>query len=185
MTRPSFLPRTALACLLAVAAGLAQAAKPPHPAAAPARERQADIPAPRHEQPDTIGRLAAEAGRRVGVPAANAGPVAVRPSRQVDLMVDPFEVSPQLREGRSGSRFTGLPGASVLELQRRVRVRAVLRTPQGTLAQLLINNKDVVTLMDKELIDLGDLGTYQAEILAGAVSLANPSQPQGKKVVLR
>ena len=73
----------------------------------------------------------------------------------------------------------------MLELQRRVRVRAVLRTPQGTLAQLLINNKDVVTLMDKELIDLGDLGTYQAEILAGAVSLANPSQPQGKKVVLR
>ncbi|MDR0440942.1 MAG: hypothetical protein LBI59_08185, partial [Candidatus Accumulibacter sp.] len=91
---------------------------------------------------------------------------------------------PRLREA-SGARFSGLPDVSTLELQRRVHVRAVLRTPHGALAQLLINDKEVVTLMDKELIDLGDLGVYQAEIQADAVALSNPNNPQGKKVVLR
>jgi len=101
------------------------------------------------------------------------------------VLSDPFEVSPQLREGRRGSRFAGLPGASVLELQRRVQLKAVLRTTQGTLAQLLINHKDTITVMHKELIDLGDLGTFLVEIDSGTVTLSSPSAPQGKKVVLR
>ena len=76
-------------------------------------------------------------------------------------------------------------GASVLELQRRVQLKAVLRTRQGTLAQLQINHKDTITVMHKELIDLGDLGTFLVEIDSGTVALSSPSAPQGKKVVLR
>lgn len=186
--------RTAL-CAIALAAGLAHAQAPQAPAARNpaselARDPQTDIPAHLREQLDTIGRYAAEVNRRVVSPGQNTTPAApaaptARGARQVGLTGDPFEVSPQLREGRSSYRFSGLPGANVLELQRRVQLRAVIRTPQGTLAQLLINNKDVVTIMDKELLDLGDLGTFQAEIQAGTVSLSNPSSPQGKKVVLR
>ncbi|MDR0578322.1 MAG: hypothetical protein LBI87_12540 [Candidatus Accumulibacter sp.] len=173
-----------VARLFLVSAGLLLSvpamAQAPNPAADLARDAQIDLPAPLRGQIETIGRYAAEVNRRAGAPPT-------RPPRQLELTADPFEVSPQLREGR-GARFTGLPGASVLELQRRVRVRAVLRTraPDGeALAQLLINDKDLITIMDKELIDLGDLGTFQAEIKADAVSLSNPSNPQGKKVVLR
>jgi len=110
---------------------------------------------------------------------------ALRPSRQNAQLNDPFEVSPQLREGRRGTRFAGLPGANVLDLQRRVQLKAILRTTQGTLAQLLINHKDTLTVMHKELIDLGDLGTFLVEVDSGTVTLSNPSTPQGKKVVLR
>lgn len=39
--------------------------------------------------------------------------------------------------------------------------------------------------MDKELIDLGDLGTFPAGINAATDSLSNPNGPQGKKVLLR
>ncbi|MDR1936191.1 MAG: hypothetical protein LBS49_11550 [Candidatus Accumulibacter sp.] len=159
-----------------------------NPAGALARDAKIDLPDAMREQLDTIGRYAAEVNRRGGTTElpvnANAGPPALRPSRQIELGVDPFEVSPQLRDGR-GARFTGLPGAGVLELQRRVQVRAVLRTARGALAQLLINNKDVITLMDKELIDLGEMGTFQAEIRDGTVSLSDPGNPQGKRVVLR
>lgn len=118
-------------------------------------------------------------------PVLAQAPAAVRPPRQNSVLSDPFEVSPQLREGRRGARFAGLPGASVLELQRRVQLKAVLRTKQGTLAQLLINHKDTITVMHKELIDLGDLGTFLIEIDSGTVALSPPSAPQGKKVVLR
>ena len=120
-----------------------------------------------------------------GPPALPTAPAAARPSRQNSLLSDPFEVSPQLREGRRGARFAGLPGANVLDLQRRVALKAILRTKQGTLAQLLINHKDTITVMHKELIDLGDLGTFLVEVDSGTVTLSNPSSPQGKKVVLR
>lgn len=123
----------------------------------------------------------------IAVPAGAQTPAAAptRPSRQASTLSDPFEVSPQLREGRRGARFAGLPGANVLELQRRVQLKAVLRTRQGTLVQLLINHKDTITVMHKELIDLGDLGTFLVEADSGTVTLSNPSAPQGKKVVLR
>lgn len=177
--------------MLAALGGQARAQTPParpqNPASELAADPQAGISDPLRQQLETIGRYAAEVNRRAAPSAlpATAPTAAARTPRQPDLMVDPFEVSPQLREGRNRSPFTGLPGANVLELKRRVQLRAVLRTAQGTLAQLLINDKDVVTIMDKELIDLGDLGTFQAEIQAGTVSLSNPNNPQGKKVVLR
>lgn len=182
-----------LATLLCLAGPVAAQTTAPAPAAKatannPATELAADpqagISDPLRKQLEVIGRYAAEVGRRNGG-LNNAPLTGARAARQLDQMVDPFEVSPQLREGRNRASFSGLPSATVLELKRRVQLRAVLRTAQGTLAQLLINEKDVVTIMDKELIDLGDMGTFQAEIQAGTVSLSNPNNPQGKKVVLR
>lgn len=95
-----------------------------------------------------------------------------------------FEVSPQLREGRS-YRYSGLPGANVLEVQRRVQVRAVIRSGQNTLAQLFINNKDAITVMDKELIDLADFGTFQVDISGGTVTAPTDPARRKAKVVLR
>ncbi len=135
----------------------------------------------------TIGRDAQEVSRRAGAPAlpptGTTAPAAAAPT-PAPVARDPFEVSPQLREGRS-YRYSGLPGANVLEVQRRVQVRAVIRSGQNTLAQLFINNKDAITVMDKELIDLADFGTFQVNISGGTVALTDPSSPQGKKVVLR
>ena len=150
-----------------------------NPASALAASPSGQLPNDLRGQLETIGRYAAEVGRRTQ--GGEARPV----SRQVDLSGDPFEVTPQLRAGRNRSPFTGLPGASVLELKRRVQLRAVLRSAQGAVAQLLINEKDVITIMDKELIDLGELGTFQVEIQSATVSLLDPNNRQGKKVVLR
>ena len=150
-----------------------------NPIGALAVDPQAKLPPDMRSQLETIGRYAAEVGRRTAGGEARPAP------RQVDLSGDPFEVTPQLRAGRSRSPFTGLPGASVLELKRRVQLRAVLHTGQGAVAQLLINDKDVLTIMDKELIDLGELGIFQVEIKSAAVSLSDPNNLQGKKVVLR
>jgi hypothetical protein len=213
--RASFLRRSrkllcllsSVLCLLSPESYSAQApADPANPASALARDGQREMPDTLREQLDTIGRYAEEVQRRVGTPEAaapagapetaapeaEAGPPeeaaaparGARPIDRGDLAVEPVGGAPQLRAG-AGARFSGLPDASMLELQRRVQVRAVLRTSQGVLAQLLINNKDVITLMDKDLIDLGDLGIFQAEIQTGAVALSNPNNPQGKKVVLR
>lgn len=165
--------------LLPMAAAQAQSAPPKNPAQELASDPQARINDTLRQQLEVIGRYANEVSNR-SAPAT----AAVTPRRQIDIAVDPFEVSPQLREGRQRTPFSGLPGANVLELKRRVQLRAVIRTSQGTLAQLLVNDKDVVTIMDKELVDLGDMGTFQAEIHAGAVSLTPPGSPQ-KKVVLR
>ena len=135
----------------------------------------------------TIGRYAQEVSRRAGAPAlpptGTTAPAAAAPT-PAPVARDPFEVSPQLREGRS-YRYSGLPGANVLEVQRRVQVRAVIRSGQNTLAQLFIDNKDAITVMDKELIDLADFGTFQVIIDNGTVALSDPNNRQGKKVVLR
>lgn len=177
-----------------------------NPAADLARDKNTDLNPTLREGLATIGRYAETVNRQVnslsgGKAAApetqaqaQAQPLPLPPelagrrqdsSHRPDIGADPFEVSPQLREGRGGNRFMGLPGANVLDLQRRVQVRALLITPQGRAAQLAINGRETVTIMDKELVDLGDLGTFQVQIDREGVALFNPSAPQGKKVVLR
>jgi hypothetical protein len=124
----------------------------------------------------TIGQYAQEVSRRAGaavVPLTGATPSAEATPAPAAAR-DPFEVSPQLREGRKYG-YSGLPNANVLEVQRRVQVRAVIRSGQHTLAQLFIDNKDTITVMDKELIDLGDLGTFLVHIERdGTVALYQP-----------
>lgn len=124
------------------------------------------------------------------------------PVRRMDTLIDPFEVSPQLRENRRGGGFSGLPAASKLDIRRRVRVKATIVTPRGRAAQLeidgsrqpaggrggaqLISSGDSMTVMDGELVDLGDLGTYIIHISASeGVTLANPGSPQTGRINLR
>lgn len=105
--------------------------------------------------------------------------------RRFETSNDPFEVSPQLRESRRSNRYTGLPGASILELQKQIQLRALIIAPQGRAVQLFIRGAETITVLDKELIDLGSLGTFLVQIERDGVTLYNPSLPQGKKVVLR
>ncbi|MBW7900560.1 MAG: hypothetical protein H3C26_03735 [Rhodocyclaceae bacterium] len=120
----------------------------------------------------------------VAVPRPPSVAAALRPPRPLN---DPFAVSPQLYE-RRGPRFSGLPGASVLDLQRRVRVKALMATAGGGMAQLLVNGRDALTVMHKEVVDLGDLGIYEVQIGRAGVALSEPGASDaagGKKVVLR
>ena len=164
------------------------------------RDKNTDMHPTLREGLSTLGRYAETVNRQVnsisGKPADTPSatpetppnqPVAptVRPAR-LEITNDPFEVSPQLREGRAiGGRYSGVPGASILELQRQVRLRALLMTPHGKAAMLSIKNSETITVMDKELIDLGPLGTFLIQIDRDGVALLNPAAPQGKKVVLR
>lgn len=166
-----------------------------------ARDKNTEMHPTLREGLSTLGRYAESVNRQVNSLSGNRNPepppggepeAPPRPAqnsarqRRLDIVNDPFEVSPQLREGRGfGSRYTGVPGASVLELQRQVQLRALLTTPNGKAAMLSIKNTETITVMDKELIDLGPLGTFLIQIGRDGVSLFNPSAPQGKKVVLR
>lgn len=168
-----------------------------------ARDKNTEMHPTLREGLSTLGRYAETVNRQAnalsGSRAAEPSPIssgepeaqpralppAPRP-RRLEITNDPFEVSPQLREGRTfGSRYTGVPGASVLELQRQVQLRALLTTPHGKAAMLSFKNSETITVMDKELVDLGPLGTYLIQIDRDGVTLFNPSAPQGKKVVLR
>lgn len=109
-------------------------------------------------------------------------------AHRFEQLADPFEVSPQLRDGRrTGNAFGGLPGAGQLELQRRIQLRALLVIAGQRVAQLSIRDKDKdsITVHDRELVDLGDLGIFEARIERGSVTLTNPSAPQGTKLILR
>lgn len=69
--------------------------------------------------------------------------------------------------------------------KKQVQLRALIITPQGRAVQLFVRGAETITVMDKELIDLGSLGTFLVHIERDGVTLYNPSLPQGKKVVLR
>lgn len=191
------LSSSALALLLALAF-TPNDASAQNPALDLAHDQTVDVPTPLRQDLNTLGRYAETVNRQVQANSGNppsepvaapaASPPAPTPSasvRRFESANDPFEVSPQLREGRSGARYTGLPGASILELQKQVQLRALLITPQSRAAQLSINQSETITVMDKELIDLGNLGTFLVQIDRDGVTLFNPSMPQGKKVILR
>jgi hypothetical protein len=154
-----------------------------NPALDLARERNAELNPAMREDLKTLGRYAEAVGRQVDrapLPPAAAG------GRRLDAVGDPFEVSPQLRAGRRpGTAFGGLPAAGRLELQRQVQVRALLITARQRIAQLSVRQKEVITVADRELVDLGDLGVYEVRIERDAVVLLNPGSPQSSKVVLR
>ena len=184
--RTRLWPVTGLAVLLAAAP--AQANKPasasgtlPPPALlAPIKEGDRKVQSGSVQAWPTPGTVA----------LASPFPAASAPAQAVSTR-DPFEVSPQLKAGRSNriagmsNPQSGLSGANSLDIQRRIQVRAVIRTQQGSIAQLVVNNKDVLTVMEHELIDLADLGFFKVEIRGGAVSLLNPASPQATRVILR
>lgn len=169
-----------------LAAGMALAQ---NPATDLARDRNKNLPEPLRENLETIGRYADAVNQRAQgtAPRATPGKPAgtVSTERQLDLLNDPFEVSPQLRAGKKGARFTGLPATTLTEMQRRLQIKALIHNPQGKLAMLLVNNKESITVMDGELVDLGDMGTFRVQVDAASVTLSSPDSPQGKKVILR
>nr|WP_305642275.1 hypothetical protein [Rhodoferax sp.] len=162
-----------------------------------ARDKSTDLHPSLREGLNTLGRYAETVNRQVNSLGGKRSDDTTLPDtpqpplprtvggRRFESSNDPFEVSPQLREGRSANRYQGSPGASILELQRQVRLKALVITPQGRAAQLAINPTETITVMDRELIDLGDLGTFLVQIDRQGVTLLDPSMPQGKKVILR
>ncbi len=168
------LPALALLALLALSGDLLAQNR----ALDLAADRNADLTPTMRENLATIGRYADTVNRRLA-------PSEPKP-RRLDQVADPFEVSPQLRDGpKNNGSFGGLPGAGRLELQRQVQLRALLAIGGRRVAQLLIRDKDSLTVHDRELLDLGELGVFEVRIERDAVSLFNPSTPQGTKLILR
>lgn len=178
------------------------------------RDQRVNLPPSVRDDLAVIGRYAETVNRKIG-PASSQLPQAAEtggneraprqetmPIRRTDTLIDPFEVSPQLRENRRGGGFSGLPAASKLDIRRRIQVKAMIVTPRGRAAQLEIDGSrqpqggrgaapasahgDTMTVMDGELVDLGDLGTYIIHISASeGVTLANPGSPQTGRITLR
>lgn len=192
---PKHLPR--LACLLlltlAVTPGWAQ-----NKALDLARDKSVDLQPSLRDNLATIGRYAEsvnrQAARLSGESSAAASAVAEAPNRReslptrrFDTMVDPFEVSPQLRDSRRpGAAFSGLPATSKLDVQRQIQVQAVLVTARGRGAQLLVRGQQSILVKDGELVDFGDLGIFSVHVgNADGVTLSSPGAPQGNKITLR
>lgn len=178
------------------------------------RDQRVNLPPSVRDDLAVIGRYAESVNRKANpgaadLPAATppgSGERAPRaeliPARRTDALIDPFEVSPQLRESRRNGGFSGLPTASKLDIRRRIQVKALIITPRGRAAQLEVDGNrqpvggrgaaaqlqqgDTMTVMDGELVDLGELGTYIIHISAGeGVTLANPGSPQTGRITLR
>lgn len=162
------------------------------------RDKSVDLQPSMRENLETIGRYAESVNRQVnklggGRPATESPPPVeiprqeAPPARRFDLMVDPFEVSPQLRDGRrSPGSFSGLPTASKLDIQRQIQVKALLVTARGRGAQLLVRGDQRILVKDGDLVDFGDLGTFTVHVGAEeGVTLTNPGMPQGNRITLR
>lgn len=168
------------------------------------REKGISVPPAMRDDLEIIGRHADAVSRqlsgRTPEPAAETtaeaapAPVPVDGSlprraagpRRLDNLVDPFEVSPQLRDNRrSPGAFAGLPSASRLDVQRQIQVKAVLVSARGKGAQLLVRGQTVL-VKDGDLVDFGDLGTYAVHVdTKDGVTLTNPGMPQGSRITLR
>ena len=163
------------------------------------RDKTIDLQPSMRENLATIGRYAESVNRQIGKlsgesPSPEPAPLPeasgrreLPPARRLDTMIDPFEVSPQLRDGRrSPARFSGLPVASKLDVQRQIQVKALLVTARGRGAQLLVRGDQSILVKDGDLVDFGDLGTFTIHVGAEeGVTLSNPGLPQGNKITLR
>lgn len=172
-----------------------------------AQDKQLEVPPAMREDLKTLGRYAQAVNQRTGPAVAtpappdpvaateHAAPAPATPVRRTDSVADPFEVSPQLRQNRRApGAFGGLPTATKLDLRRRIQVKALLVTPHGRMAQLDVDgsvhsarsNSNVLTVMDGELVDFGELGTYVVRIsVRDGVTLTNPGSPQSSRISLR
>ncbi|UCV12755.1 hypothetical protein KI614_05955 [Dechloromonas denitrificans] len=163
------------------------------------RDKTVDLQPSMRENLVTIGRYAESVNRQIGKlsgesAAPETQPLAesparreIPPGRRMETMIDPFEVSPQLRDGRrSPGNFSGLPVASKLDIQRQVQVKALLVTARGRGAQLLVRGQQAILVKDGDLVDFGDLGTFTIHVGAvDGVTLTHPGLPQGNKITLR
>lgn len=159
------------------------------------RDKSIDLQPSMRENLNTIGRYAESVNRQAGKHAGEAvAPLPESPARKdtpaarrLDTMIDPFEVSPQLRDARRApGNFNGLPVASKLDVQRQIQVKALLVTARGRGAQLLVRGQQAILVKDGDLVDFGDLGTFTVHVSGDeGVALSNPGLPQGNRITLR
>lgn len=182
----SSLPITACALLATLwASPLAAQNLPPNQAQALARDPTLPLPAQTREHLETIGGYAAAVNRKLERHELDPPPADESRLHRFEQLVDPFSVSPQLRQGKtSQTPYGGLPGAGRLELQQQIQLKAVVIMAKRRAAQLNVRGKDI-TVLDGELVDLSDLGTFEIRIDRESVTLSNPSAPQGAKLILR
>ncbi len=204
--RSNFLGVSA-ACMVCVALG-APSAFAQNKALDLAEDKKLDVPPAMRDALKTIGNYAQTVNQRINPepdisathaeglrPPSPASATGAPNLRRMEGLVDPFEVSPQLRQNRKNfGAFGGLPSATKLDLRRRIQVKALLVTAHGRMAQLEVDgdalsarsNSNVLTIMDGELVDFGELGTYVAHITAReGVTLSNPGSPQSSRISLR
>lgn len=204
-------------CLAQSQTNASTAAQATNPAQALAQDASTRLPAQLRSDMATIGRYADTVRQQLSGPtsasAAGAASVASvasvagiagnpeKPATRLDQLLDPFAVSPQLRDERHGpgsGSYRGLPSATRLDIQRQVRVKAVLVTPRSRATQLEITSYgyasraqgndygNALLVMDGELVDLGDLGVYVVHIDPhNNVTLAQPGSPQSARITLR
>lgn len=189
--RPPILPY--LCCLLF--ALFAAPAPAQNKALELARDKNTELHPTMRDNLATIGRYAETVSRQASrnnneaPPAESDGTNRRDPpaARRLDSLVDPFEVSPQLRDSRRpGAGFGGLPATSKLDVQRQIQVQAVLVTARGRGAQLRVRGQQNIIVKDGELVDFGDLGIFSVHVgSADGVTLSSPGAPQGNKITLR
>lgn len=162
-----------------------------------ARDKYVDLQPGMRENLATIGRYAESVHRQMGqvLPDSQGNPTQPPenlrrdsvPPRRLDSLIDPFEVSPQLREGkRSTAGFSGHIVASKLEVQRQVQVSALLSISSRRGAQLKVRGQQSFLVKDGDIVDFGDLGVFTVNVGADeGVTLSAPGSPQGSKITLR
>lgn len=93
---------------------------------------------------------------------------------------DPFEVSPRLREnsGRAPSRFGPQEG---MKLNQLLRLRAVVRGPEGGIAKIE-SGRDVIVVRDGDELDVNNI-RYTVTVEADGVLLRGAGAPQYKMLV--
>ncbi|MDR1661938.1 MAG: hypothetical protein LBR95_05880 [Azoarcus sp.] len=138
---------------------------------------------------ETIDRYYAEADKRSGEGGEEARggarftPLVIAPPRTSITPNaperDPFEVSPRLRAGNARApRFDQQEGMTLSQI---LRLRAVVRGPQGGIAKIE-SGKDVIVVRDGDELDVNNI-RYTVTVEADGVSLRGAGAPQYKMLV--
>lgn len=174
--RVSCLLRFAAFALFAPAVWAQQAALPPE---TPAALRQ-DI---KTVNPPAAAPFTANASARAlfAAPAssafANSAPLTTATPER-----DPFEVSPQLREGNRRNRHGGFSGTQEgVVLSRNLHLKAIARGPAGGIAQIQ-SGRDVLTLRDGDELDVEGM-RYTVHVEQDGLVLRGAGAPQFKLLV--
>lgn len=175
------IQRVACALWLLLAHGTALA---DNPALELARDKNSELHPSVREGLATIGRYADTVNRQINQLSGDG-----EKPRRSDTVVDPFEVSPQLRSGRRPSgAWAGLPSASKLDLLRQIQVKGMIAGPRddGSAAYLLVRGDQTILVRHGEVVEFGDLGTFTVHVSArDGVVLSDPGHPQGNRITLR
>jgi hypothetical protein len=146
--------------LLAIACGAAAQTGAPH-----------ETPAAQGSEPEKVDWGERFAPLTIAPPKTAATPNA--PDR------DPFEVSPRLREsGGRTSRFGPQEGMALSQI---LRLRAVVRGPDGGIAKIE-SGRDVIIVRDGDELDVNNI-RYTVTVEADGVLLRGAGAPQYKMLV--